>query len=104
MQSRSTSEVSSSRKSSHRNLSSDHPVEDEEEYEKTRESQENDGDSEELSSMDDDPPMTNIMDDVESMDEDSVDETDSLSYQQDEAMKKLSNVFKLLNLEPIHDR
>ena len=104
MQSRSTSESSDRRNSSNRKLSSDHPVEDEEDEDKTRESQENDGDSDEESSIDDDVSITNSGDDVESMDEDPVDDTDSLAYQQDEAMKKLSIVFKLLNLGPIHDR
>ena len=48
--------------------------------------------------------ITNSGDDVESMDEDPVDDADSLTYPQDEAMKKLSIVFELLNLGPIHDR
>ena len=38
------------------------------------------------------------------MDEYSVDDAESLSYQQYEAMKKLSTVFKLLYLGPIHDK
>ena len=104
MQSRSTIEIPGRRNSSNYKLSSDHLVEDEEDDGNTRESEENDGGSEEQSSIDDDVSMTNSGDDVESMDEDSVGDAHSLSYQQDEAMKKLSNVFKLLNLGPIHDR
>lgn len=104
MQSRSTSEAPVRRNLSNCKLSSDHASNDEEGDDNTRESEENDEDSEDQSSIDEDVSMTNSEDDVESMDEDPVDDADSLSYQQDEAMKKLSSVFKLLNLGPIHDR
>ena len=79
-------------------------MEDEEDEDHTRESEEIDGDSDEQSPIDDDVSITNSGDDVEPMDEDPVDDADSLSYQQDEAMKKLSDLFKVLNLGPIHDR
>lgn len=104
MQSRSISEIPGPRNSSNHKLSSDNPVEDEEDDDHTRESEENDGDSDEQSPIDDDVSITNSGDDVESMDEDPVDDADSLLYQQDEAMKKLSDLFKVLNLGPIHDR
>ena len=42
----------------------------------------------EQSSIDDNASMTNSGNDVESMDEDPVDDAESLSYQQDEVMKK----------------
>ena len=104
MQSRSISDSHNRRNSSNHKLSSDHPVEDEEDDDNARESEENDGGSEEQSSIDDDMSMTKSEDDVVSMDEDPVHDADSLSYQQDEAMKKLSDVFKVLNLGPIHDK
>ena len=104
MHSRSTSEAPARRNLSNCKLSSDHASNDAESDDNTRESEENDEDSEEQSSADEDVSMTNSGDDVESMDEDPVDDADSLPCQQDEAMKKLSNVFKLLNLGPIHDK
>ncbi|CAF0906466.1 unnamed protein product [Didymodactylos carnosus] len=104
MWSRSTNETPDRRNLRNCKLSSDHPVEDEEDDKNTGESEESDGDSDEQSSNDDDVSITNSENDVESMDEEPVDDAESLSYQQDEAMKKLSHVFKLLNLGPIHDR
>jgi hypothetical protein len=105
MQSRSINETSDRRNLSNHKLSSDHPVEDEEDDDHTRESEDNDEDDEdEQSSIDDDMSITNSGDEIESMDEDPVDDAASLSYQQDEAMKKLSEVFKVLNLGPIHSR
>jgi hypothetical protein len=104
MQSRTTSETPGRRNSSNRKLSSDDPSKDEEDEDNMRESGEHDDDGEEESSIDDDVSMNNSGDDVESMDEDPVGDAESLSYQQDEAMKKLSDVFKVLNLGPIHDR
>ena len=80
MQSRSTSESHDRRNSSNHELSSDHPVEDEEDDDNTRELEENDGGSEEQSSIDDDVSMTNSENDVESMDDDPVDDAESLSY------------------------
>ena len=97
MQSRSTSESPDRQSSSNDKLPSDNPSKDEEDDDNIEV-------SEEQSSIDDDASMTNSRNDVESMDEDPVDDAESLSYRQDEAMKKLSNVFKLLNLGPIHDR
>lgn len=104
MQSKLTNEIPDHRNLNNCKLSSDQPVEDEEDNDNTRESEENDGDRDEQSSIDDDVSINNSGDDVESMDEDPVDDAESLPYQQDEAMKKLSAVFKLLNLGPIHDR
>ena len=94
MQSRSTSEAPVRRNLSNCKLSSDHASNDAEGDDNTRESGEHD----------DDVSMNNSGDDVESMDEDPVGDAESLSYQQDEAMKKLSDVFKVLTLDPIHDR
>ena len=104
MQSRSAGEITDFRNSSSRKLSSDVPSKDEEDDDNIRESEEHDEDNEEQSSTDEDVSMSNSGDDVESMDDDPADEAQILSYQQDEAMKKLSSVFKLLNLGPIHDR
>ena len=104
MQSRSASEITDFRNSSNRKLSSNDPSNNEEDEDTIRESEEHDEDSEEQSSSDEDVSMSNSGDDVESMDDDPADEAHILSYQQEEAMKKLSNVFKLLNLGPIHDR
>ena len=88
MQSRSAGEITDFRNSSSRKLSSDDPSKDEEDHNNIRESDENDGGSEEQSSIDDDVSMSNSGDDVESMDEDPVDDAESLSYQQAEVMKK----------------
>jgi hypothetical protein len=41
--------------------------------------------------------------DPESMDEE-LDDTYDLEYHQNEAMEKLSTIFKLLNIDPIHDK
>jgi hypothetical protein len=54
-----------------------------------KESEEHAEDSEEQYSIHDDMSMTNSGDDVESMDEDPLNDDKSLSYQQDEAMKKM---------------
>ena len=104
MHSSSTSEGPDRRSSGNRKLPSDHLSKDEDDDVNIRESEENDEDSEEQSSTDDNVSTTNSGDDVESMDEDPVDDAESLSYRQDEAMKKLSSVVKLLTLGPIHDR
>jgi hypothetical protein len=104
MQSRSASEITVFRHSSNRKLSSNDPSKDEEDEDNIRESEEHYEDSEERSSTDEDVSMSNSGDDVESMDDDPADEAHILSYQQHEAMKKLSSVFQLLNLDPIHDR
>src|SRR5579871_4762209 len=42
--------------------------------------------------------------DSESMDEETGHAFYELEYQKDKAMKQLSNIFKLLNIDPIHDR
>lgn len=53
---------------------------------------------------DDDPLRTDDREnDPESMDEES-DDTYDLEYHQNEAMEKLSTIFKLLNIDPIHDK
>ena len=42
--------------------------------------------------------------DDESMEEDSGDVFDDLEYHQNEAMEKLSTIFRLLNIDSIHDK
>jgi hypothetical protein len=60
-------------------------------------------------SMDDDDNddhlcMNDDEDDPESMDDEPEDDSHDLAYQQKEAMKKLSTIFQLLNIAPIHDK
>ena len=50
---------------------------------------------------DDDEDDDNTTDQDENSSDDSLYE---LTYQQQEAMEKLSNVFRMLNLSPIHDQ
>ena len=48
--------------------------------------------------------IDNDDDDTTDQDENSGDDSlYELTYQQQEAMEKLSNVFRMLNLSPIHD-
>jgi hypothetical protein len=42
--------------------------------------------------------------DSQSMDEESDDVSFDLAYRQNEAMEKLSTVFRLFNIDPIHDK
>jgi hypothetical protein len=54
---------------------------------------------------DDDDDEDDDDDDTTNQDENSGDDSlDELTYQQQEAMEKLSNVFRMLNLSPIHDQ
>ena len=53
---------------------------------------------------DDESPRVNETTDPESMDEDTCHASYQLEYQKEKAMKQLSNVFQLLNIDPIHDR
>jgi hypothetical protein len=59
----------------------------------------------EAESKDDDDPsrIDDKENDPESMDEE-LDDTYDLEYHQNEAMEKLSTIFKLLNIDPIHDK
>lgn len=63
--------------------------------------------TEDRSSMSDDQdnvPEPDADSDAESMDDDQSESTYRLICLQQEAMKKLSSVFKLLNITPIHDK
>ena len=60
----------------------------------------------EAESKDDDDDSLCVDDkenDPESMDEE-LDDTYDLEYHQNQAMEKLSTIFKLLNIPPIHDK
>ena len=56
------------------------------------------------SNGDDESPRADQTTDPESMDEDRCHATYELEHQKEKAMKELSNIFQLLNIDPIHDK
>ncbi|CAF3685106.1 unnamed protein product [Rotaria sp. Silwood1] len=56
------------------------------------------------SNDDDESPRDDETTDPESMDEDKCHAFYELEHQKEKAMKQLSNIFQLLNIDPIHDR
>ncbi|CAF5110648.1 unnamed protein product, partial [Rotaria sp. Silwood1] len=56
------------------------------------------------SNDDDESPRVDETTDPESMDEDTCHAFYELEHQKEKAMEQLSNVFQLLNIDPIHDR
>ena len=56
------------------------------------------------SNDDDESPRVDETTDHESMDEDTCHAFYELQHQKENAMEQLSNVFQLLNIDPIHDR
>ena len=64
----------------------------------------NDLNEEEKENPDDDSPRVDETTDPESMDEDTCHAFYELEHQKDKAMEQLSNIFQLLNIDPIHDR
>ncbi|CAF1544040.1 unnamed protein product [Adineta ricciae] len=56
------------------------------------------------SNDDDESPCADGTTDPESMDEDTCHAVYELEHQKEKAMEELSNIFKLLNIDPIHDR
>jgi hypothetical protein len=56
------------------------------------------------SNDDDESPRVDQINDPESMDEDRCHAFYELEFQKEKAMKELSNIFQLLNIDPIHDR
>ena len=64
----------------------------------------NDGMETESKDDDDSQCMTDGETDPESMDEELGDVSYDLEYQQNEAMEKLSTIFRLLNIDPVHDK
>ena len=64
----------------------------------------NDGMETESKDDDDSQCMTDGETDPESMDEELGDVSYDLEYQQNEAMEKLSTIFRFLNIDPVHDK
>jgi len=83
------------------NINSNDDMSDYNEQEQNSEEEEDANDED----CDDDDDEDDDDDDTTDQDENSGDDSlYKLTYQQQEAMEKLSNVFRMLNLSPIHDQ